>query len=194
MHYSVTTALDAVNSGDPAQAANTVDQLRGVTQRSEPAWPFSSRASSAASTCWAATSPYDEPFRDEQQAETPPFLPQRTAHNRPLGTARRNCAPVLQPLQEPFDSPGGSEGVKNCGAAADATMESPMGRSCPPMRPRFTDTARAGPLAGRHQQRNNRDACVGRVCPTLRITCEAHIDDDRAVVEHLQLQRFDWFM
>jgi hypothetical protein len=62
------------------------------------------------------------------------------------------------------------------------------------MRPRFTDTARAGPLAGRHQQRNNRDACVGRVCPTLRITCEAHIDDDRAVVEHLQLQRFDWFM
>ncbi len=32
------------------------------------------------------------------------------------------------------------------------------------------------------------------VCRTVGITCEAHIDDARGVVEHLQLQRFVWCM
>ena len=35
---------------------------------------------------------------------------------------------------------------------------------------------------------------VRKVGRTAGITCEAHIDDDRDVVEHLQFHRFDWFM
>jgi hypothetical protein len=33
-----------------------------------------------------------------------------------------------------------------------------------------------------------------RVRRTLAITCEAHIDDARAIVEHPQVQRFDRFI
>jgi hypothetical protein len=32
----------------------------------------------------------------------------------------------------------------------------------------------------------------GQVQPTAAITCGAHIDDARGVVEHLQIQRADW--
>jgi len=37
-------------------------------------------------------------------------------------------------------------------------------------------------------------AITSEVRPTAAITCEAHIDEARVVVGHLQLQRFDWFI
>jgi hypothetical protein len=46
--------------------------------------------------------------------------------------------------------------------------------------PRFADTARARDLTRRHQQRDKRDTCIGRVCPTLGISCETRLNDARS--------------